>query len=161
MMAAPSSLTRSRHGCDLTFPMWKQSGRGRTSRCSYVDDPMVLRGVMKALAELSRQMPLVFPVHPRTRKRLEEMDGGGQPLSCSSGIHYAAPLGYLDFIALVAGSRLVLTDSGGLQEETTALNVPCLNAAQRRRNGRSLSATEPIGSWEPPRIVSSRKRPAC
>ena len=65
----------------------------------------------------------MFPVHPRTRNRLEAMEAESV---IGSGARYVPPLGYLDFLALVAGSRLVLTDSGGLQEETTALGVPVL-----------------------------------
>jgi UDP-N-acetylglucosamine 2-epimerase (non-hydrolysing) len=86
-------------------------------RPANVDDPGVLRGLVAALAAISRRCPLVFPVHPRTRARLGDMP---------SGVHVLEPAGYLDFIALQAGARLVLTDSGGIQEETTALGVPCL-----------------------------------
>jgi UDP-N-acetylglucosamine 2-epimerase (non-hydrolysing) len=101
-------------------------------RPANVDDPAVLDDVEQALAEVSRELPLVFPVHPRTRARLGDPAGApaaagpaGGPVG-DKGIHYLDPLGYLDFIALVAGARVVLTDSGGLQEETTALGVPCL-----------------------------------
>jgi len=127
-------------------------------RPSNVDDPIALRGLMKALVELSRRMPLVFPVHPRTRKRLEEMKGGDQLLSCS-GVHCVAPLGYLDFIALVAGSRLVLTDSGGLQEETTALNVPCLTLRDETERPITVShGTNRIVGASPDRIFAEASR---
>ena len=68
---------------------------------------------------------MVFPVHSRTRMRLEAADDGGR-LLLSPDIRVTGPLGYLDFVALMAQSRLVLTDSGGVQEETTVLGVPCL-----------------------------------
>jgi UDP-N-acetylglucosamine 2-epimerase (non-hydrolysing) len=127
-------------------------------RPSNVDDPIVLLGLMKVLAELSHRMPLVFPVHPRTRKRLEEMEAGGQLLSCG-GIHYAAPLGYLDFIALVAGARLVLTDSGGLQEETTALNVPCLTLREETERPITVShGTNRIVGTSPDRVFAEASR---
>jgi UDP-N-acetylglucosamine 2-epimerase (non-hydrolysing) len=107
-------------------------------RPSNVDDPALLRGLLKALAEIGGRTPLVFPVHPRTRQRLEAMETGSE-LSGPDGLRYVAPLGYLDFIGLVAGSRLALTDSGGLQEETTALGVPCLTL--REQTERPITAT--------------------
>jgi UDP-N-acetylglucosamine 2-epimerase (non-hydrolysing) len=89
-------------------------------RPSNVDDPVALRGLVASLQEIDQ--PLVFPVHPRTRKRIEE-----------AGIQLAAgkwqlvePLGYLDFLKLMSSARVVLTDSGGVQEETTVLGVPCI-----------------------------------
>jgi UDP-N-acetylglucosamine 2-epimerase (non-hydrolysing) len=106
-------------------------------RPSNVDDPPTLRGLLKTLREISGRMPLVFPVHPRTRQRLEAMDAEGET-GCA--IRYVAPLGYIDFIALVAGARLVLTDSGGLQEETTALGVPCLTL--REHTERPITVTD-------------------
>lgn len=90
-------------------------------RPSNVDNPEVFRGLMKALGEIAGRLPLVFPVHPRTRGNLEKF-GIGLP----DGIRLVDPLGYQDFLALWSRARLVLTDSGGLQEETTALGVPCL-----------------------------------
>ena len=101
-------------------------------RPSNVDNPATLREMMRAIAEVAKQIPIVFPVHPRTRKQLEAMNGSvpGLRLGCerieAKGIYGLEPLGYLDFMALVAGARVVLTDSGGIQEETTFLNVPCL-----------------------------------
>ncbi len=90
-------------------------------RPANVDDPERLRTLFAALEKLHRDCPLVFPVHPRTRGVIERQLGGRPPrlLVCE-------PLGYLDFLALLAGACLVLTDSGGIQEETTVLGVPCL-----------------------------------
>lgn len=90
-----------------------------------VDDRRVLAGIGEALAHLGRHMPVVFPVHPRARARLEQF-GLGERFSADRGIRLIEPLGYLDFINLVARARIVLTDSGGIQEETTVLGVPCL-----------------------------------
>ncbi|NUN13761.1 MAG: UDP-N-acetylglucosamine 2-epimerase (non-hydrolyzing) [Myxococcales bacterium] len=94
-------------------------------RPSNVDDPEVLRGIVSALNTVSQKIPLVFPVHPRTRGSLARFpltpyEGVGR------GIAVIEPLGYLEFLGLVSGSAIVLTDSGGLQEETTALGIPCL-----------------------------------
>ncbi|MBA3541521.1 MAG: UDP-N-acetylglucosamine 2-epimerase (non-hydrolyzing) [Deltaproteobacteria bacterium] len=91
-------------------------------RPSNVDDVDALRGLLASLSEVAREMRLVFPVHPRTRKRIE--DAGIQlPTSQWSLIE---PLGYLDFMRLTSSARVVLTDSGGIQEETTVLGVPCI-----------------------------------
>ena len=93
-------------------------------RPSNVDEPGPLDEIMAALDEASHWLPVLFPVHPRTRQALA--DYGIQPRS--DGVHLLEPLGYLDFLALEAHARLVLTDSGGIQEETTYLGVPCLTA---------------------------------
>jgi UDP-N-acetylglucosamine 2-epimerase (non-hydrolysing) len=90
-------------------------------RPSNVDDPEVLSGIVSALADIARRLPLIFPVHPRTRDRLH-----GAGMKDSSGIHLIDPLGYLEFVSLMSAARIVLTDSGGLQEESTFLRVPCL-----------------------------------
>ncbi len=101
-------------------------------RPSNVDDPDSLREIVGALGEVAKVIPIIFPVHPRTRKRLEQMNGSAPSLRLhggrieANGIYGLEPLGYHEFMALVAGARIVLTDSGGIQEETTFLNVPCL-----------------------------------
>jgi UDP-N-acetylglucosamine 2-epimerase (non-hydrolysing) len=127
-------------------------------RPANVDDPARLRGLVKALEEVGRRLPLVFPVHPRTRQRLETMDAG--ITSPADGcVRYVAPLGYLDFIGLVAGSRLALTDSGGLQEETTALGVPCLTLREQTERPITIShGTNRIVGTSPERIVSEAFR---
>lgn len=90
-------------------------------RPSNVDDAVTLRGILEAVREIARDLPVVFPVHPRTRARLLETDAAAM-----KGLILTDPLGYIDFLSLTAHARVVLTDSGGLQEETTALGVPCL-----------------------------------
>lgn len=90
-------------------------------RPSNVDDPATLAALFGALREVAEDLPLVFPVHPRTRRGLEAL---GLPPSPS--ITLTDPMAYMDFLNLWKDARLVLTDSGGLQEETTALGVPCL-----------------------------------
>jgi UDP-N-acetylglucosamine 2-epimerase (non-hydrolysing) len=89
-------------------------------RPSNVDDAASLDGLVRMLRRLSARLPVVFPIHPRTRERME-----------SNGIDYTGlvltpPLGYLEFLRLTSEARIVLTDSGGIQEETTILGVPCL-----------------------------------
>ena len=93
-------------------------------RPSNVDDPGTLRAVLGAIREISRRLPVVFTVHPRTRAKIEQ-HGLGAVLEAPS-IICVPPLGYLEMLGLMQAARLVLTDSGGIQEETTALGVPCV-----------------------------------
>jgi len=90
-------------------------------RPANVDDPVALAEILGALGVIAETLPLLWPVHPRTRVRL-----ANGSTSLPSGIRLLEPLGYLDFLSLEAGSSLVLTDSGGIQEETTVLGVDCL-----------------------------------
>jgi len=103
-------------------------------RPSNVDDDAALASVMQAISSVSSRIPILFPVHPRTRRRLES---GGVPIG--NGIRLCEPLPYLAFLGLMAKSRFVLTDSGGIQEETTALGVPCLTL--RRNTERPVTVT--------------------
>lgn len=94
-------------------------------RPSNVDDPAILARLVDALIAVSGRVPLVFPVHPRTRKSLER----AQLLSAINGsaaLRLIEPVGYIDFMSLVFNARLAITDSGGVQEETTYLGIPCL-----------------------------------
>ncbi len=88
-------------------------------RPSNVDDPAQLGEILRALRVIAVDLPLYFPIHPRTRARLGADEPGGD-------IHLLDPLGYLDFIRMMSLSAAVFTDSGGIQEETTALRIPCL-----------------------------------
>jgi UDP-N-acetylglucosamine 2-epimerase (non-hydrolysing) len=94
-------------------------------RPSNVDDSDVLGGILRALSTIAEDMTVVFPVHPRTQRNLQAVSGEND-LGEKSGVRLIEPLGYLDFMKLMAHSALVLTDSGGIQEETTILGVPCL-----------------------------------
>jgi UDP-N-acetylglucosamine 2-epimerase (non-hydrolysing) len=90
-------------------------------RPSNVDAPHQLRDLLEALGQIADDLPLYWPVHPRTAVRLQE-----NGLRISGRIFLIEPLGYLDFLSLMSKSAVVLTDSGGIQEETTVLGVPCL-----------------------------------
>ncbi len=87
-------------------------------RPALVDGPLLPETVSQ-LAALAREIPVVFPVHPRTRKMMEGIEPD------HPGLHLIEPLGYLDFLSLLSDARAVLTDSGGIQEETTYLGIPC------------------------------------
>ena len=94
-------------------------------RPSNVDDPERLSAVLSLLERLAERVPVVFPVHPRTRARLEA-SGLDRRLDSSPGMRRCAPLSYRESLGLMAGARVVVTDSGGVQEETTFLGVPCV-----------------------------------
>jgi UDP-N-acetylglucosamine 2-epimerase (non-hydrolysing) len=99
-------------------------------RPSNVDEIESFRNILDGLSELSPELPIIFPVHPRTRKRIEEFEFRSYFQTASAqngnGLRMIDPLGYLDFLRLMKNARLVLTDSGGIQEETTCLGVPCV-----------------------------------
>jgi len=121
-------------------------------RPSNVDDPAVLAGMLGLLEELQREIPVVFPIHPRTRKAIN----GALRVS---RLRLVEPLGYLDFMKLVAHARMVLTDSGGIQEETTVLGVPCLTL----RNNTERPATVEEGTnllvgQDPQRILTAARQ---
>ncbi|HEX8138293.1 MAG TPA: UDP-N-acetylglucosamine 2-epimerase (non-hydrolyzing) [Pyrinomonadaceae bacterium] len=94
-------------------------------RPSNVDERATFSRILDALEAISRRLPIIFPVHPRTRARIREFDLADRIASLPN-LRLIDPLGYLDFLRLYSGARLVLTDSGGIQEETTALSIPCL-----------------------------------
>lgn len=105
-------------------------------RPSNVDDRKTLGGILQGLDDLAAQMPVIFPIHPRTRQRIDEFGLN----DVARRVTLLDPLSYLETIALVEGATLVLTDSGGLQEETTILGVPCLTA--RPNTERPVTITE-------------------
>jgi UDP-N-acetylglucosamine 2-epimerase (non-hydrolysing) len=94
-------------------------------RPSNVDERETFLCILRALEEITERLPVIFPVHPRTRARINEF-GFEERIQSNPALRLIDPLGYLDFLRLYSGARLVLTDSGGIQEETTALGIPCL-----------------------------------
>jgi len=116
-------------------------------RPSNVDEPRVFAGIWTALRELARELPLVFPVHPRTRPRLASLPE-------TSGIMLVDPLGYLEFLSLMKDASLVLTDSGGLQEETTALGIPCVTIRENTERPITIDqGTNRLAGTEPETIA--------
>jgi UDP-N-acetylglucosamine 2-epimerase (non-hydrolysing) len=91
-------------------------------RPSNVDDRRALSAIVDAIERVGAQLPVVFPVHPRTEQRMREFGVAFR----SPRVHVSCPLGYLDFLSLASHARLVITDSGGLQEESVYLGVPCV-----------------------------------
>jgi UDP-N-acetylglucosamine 2-epimerase (non-hydrolysing) len=124
-------------------------------RPSTVDDRARLEGVMEALEQIQRDMPVVFPIHPRTRSKLEAF-GIDLRFQDLDGLRLLDPVGYLDFLKLMGSAAVVLTDSGGIQEETTILRVPCLTL----RENTERPATVEVGSnqlvgTDPNKIVAA------
>jgi len=118
-------------------------------RPALVDGPL-LGDAMAALGAIARRLPVVFPVHPRTRKRLAELGWSGE----EAGIHLSEPVGYLDFLSLEADAAAVLTDSGGIQEETTYLGVPCFTLRDNTERPVTVRAgTNTLLGLDPERIA--------
>ena len=108
-------------------------------RPANVDDKKTLESLCEALVRVSKDLPLVFPVHPRTRKNLEKHEQL-ETLRRTPGLHLDEPIGYVTFMNLVFNCRLVITDSGGIQEESTYLGIPCLTL--RPNTERPITITE-------------------
>jgi UDP-N-acetylglucosamine 2-epimerase (non-hydrolysing) len=119
-------------------------------RPANVDDPATFARILGAIEHVARELPVVFPVHPRTRKSLAG--------AAAEGLILTEPLGYLDFMKLTAHARLVMTDSGGIQEETTVLGVPCLTL--RNNTERPITCeqgTNRLVGLDPVKIVSAAR----
>lgn len=132
-------------------------------RPSNVDDEGTLGMLLGAVARIQGEIPVVFPVHPRTRRRLEALTGVLPPMP---GLRLVDPLPYLDFLELMANARCVLTDSGGIQEETTALGIPCLTLRHNTerpitvtRGTNRVVGTEPDAIYENWRLIADGKWP--
>jgi UDP-N-acetylglucosamine 2-epimerase (non-hydrolysing) len=122
-------------------------------RPSNVDSEEGLGRLLAAIARIQSEVPIVFPVHPRTRQRLERMNGA---LRALPALRLAEPLPYLDFVRVMANARCVLTDSGGIQEETTALGVPCLTLRTNTERPVTVTrGTNRIVGVEPDAIVAA------
>lgn len=113
-------------------------------RPSNVDDPAALSAVLGALERIARERPAVFPVHPRTRARIEALGVPGG----AGAVRMLDPLGYREMLSLTDGAAVVLTDSGGLQEETTALGVPCVTLREQTERPVTVShGTNRLAPW--------------
>ena len=117
------NLEKARHTALAIEPPPRAGGYGVVTlhRPANVDDPATLDGIVSALSEIGRELPLYFPVHPRTRARLDSAEW-----PADSRIQLLDPMGYLEFLHLMSDAAAVFTDSGGIQEETTALGIPCM-----------------------------------
>ena len=125
-------------------------------RPSNVDDETTLRRILEALEEIGRTLPVLFPAHPRTTERLRRLGAGN---GTARGLRLVDPLGYLDFLHLQKHASLVLTDSGGVQEETTILGVPCLTLRENTERPITLTrGTNRLVGTDTRRIVKEARR---
>jgi UDP-N-acetylglucosamine 2-epimerase (non-hydrolysing) len=129
----------------------KKYGVVTMHRPSNVDEKEVLKGILDALSVISTSLPLVFPVHPRTKAKMRELD-----IALPPTITLLEPLGYRAFLELWKDAALVLTDSGGLQEETTGLGVPCLTLRTNTERPVTVDGgTNRLVGVEPTRIIEA------
>jgi UDP-N-acetylglucosamine 2-epimerase (non-hydrolysing) len=128
-------------------------------RPSNVDDPDALRRIFGALEEVGRDLPIIFPVHPRTVKTLRDFGLGHLNDRNGSAVRHIQPLGYLDFLHLQKRAALVLTDSGGIQEEASILGVPCLTLRDNTERPVTIThGTNRLVGTDPDRIVAAARR---
>jgi UDP-N-acetylglucosamine 2-epimerase (non-hydrolysing) len=124
-------------------------------RPSNVDARETLAGIVSALERISRELPIVFPVHPRATKTIAE-HGMLERVKKISNLHLIEPLGYLDFLNLYSNAQLVLTDSGGIQEETSVLGVPCLTLRENTERPITVTmGTNKIVGTDPEKIIAA------
>jgi UDP-N-acetylglucosamine 2-epimerase (non-hydrolysing) len=127
-------------------------------RPSNVDDPVVFARILEAIKIIQNDIPVIFPVHPRTRKNLES-GSLGEHANQLPGFRLTEPLGYLDFLKLMSNAKVVLTDSGGIQEETTILQIPCLTLRENtERPVTTEIGTNQIVGTNPTTIIQAYKR---
>jgi UDP-N-acetylglucosamine 2-epimerase (non-hydrolysing) len=138
-------------------------------RPTNVDDKQVFSHMLDAFLDISQHMPVIFPAHPRTLKRIQDEDlgdyfvdhfvQGPKPWDSRVRIRLVLPLGYLDFLRLMSEAKIVLTDSGGVQEETTILGVPCITLRDRTERPVTIEhGTNVLAGSNPERIITEFNR---
>jgi UDP-N-acetylglucosamine 2-epimerase (non-hydrolysing) len=126
-------------------------------RPSNVDNKLTFSRILDALEQISDSLPIIFPVHPRTRKTIADL-GLGERVEQIKNLRLIDPLGYLDFLNLYSSARLVLTDSGGIQEETTFLGIPCLTLRENTERPETVElGTNVIVGTDTRRIVGAAR----
>ena len=152
--AVPAAELFRRHGSNAN---WAESGFAVLTlhRPSNVDDPDVLSALLGAIREISSSTPVVFPMHPRTRAAIDRHGARLAPLIDSPSILQLPPAGYLEMLGLMQSATLVLTDSGGIQEETTALGIPCITLRDNTERPVTIDeGTNTLAGQDPARIVA-------
>lgn len=124
-------------------------------RPSNVDDREVLEDILSALEKIQLKTPIIFPVHPRTRKQLDKFELW-EKLSCMKGILTTEPMGYIEFLRINRSAKFILTDSGGLQEESTFLGIPCLTLRENTERPSTVElGTNVLTGSDPERILEA------
>jgi len=127
-------------------------------RPSNVDEQTAFIRILDALELISARLPIVFPAHPRTRKMIDEL-GLGPRVQSIKDLRVVDPIGYLDFLRLESCARLVLTDSGGIQEETTVLGIPCITLRENTERPITVEmGTNTIAGTDTNKIVAAATR---
>jgi len=125
-------------------------------RPANVDDPKILAQIVGVLRKIAVDAPVIFPMHPRTRERIGADLSTGS--SATSDFRVIEPQGYLDFLAMEAHAALVITDSGGVQEETTSLGIPCLTVRKNTERPVTITyGTSRLVSWDPATLYAAAK----
>jgi UDP-N-acetylglucosamine 2-epimerase (non-hydrolysing) len=126
-----------------------------------VDDQKMLENILDTISEVAKELPIVFPCHPRTHQQLDKsrykpFQGTADSMNVMGGIIVMEPLGYLEFLSLMSEARLVLTDSGGIQEETTVLGIPCLTLRENTERPVTIEqGTNVLVGTSPYRILTA------
>lgn len=164
----PAAPSRRSHQSVSSNLVVRPYGVVTLHRPSNVDDPIVFRGILDALLTVGRTLPLIFPVHPRTFAHVTKfglaaecplLDAGELIKTPRSGLYCIEPLGYLDFLRLMSQARIVLTDSGGIQEETTVLGVPCVTLRKNTERPVTIShGTNVLAGTDPAAIIRKTRR---
>jgi len=148
---------QSRIGEDLGLAKgqdWSRFAVLTLHRPSNVDSADKLNELLGAIDSIAAEVPVIFPVHPRTRQRLAQAGVSHHP-----GLKFVEPVGYLDFLCLLSRATLVLTDSGGIQEETTALGVPCLTLRENTERPVTITqGTNLLVGTDPANIISAARK---
>ncbi|MDR3569097.1 MAG: UDP-N-acetylglucosamine 2-epimerase (non-hydrolyzing) [Syntrophobacteraceae bacterium] len=128
-------------------------------RPSNVDNRETFTGILDAMEKISARLPVVFPAHPRTRKQMDSLQIQNVSRSSGPGAMVTEPLGYIDFLCLMSNAKLVLTDSGGIQEETTCLGVPCVTIRENTERPVTVTqGTNLLSGVKPDAIVDAANR---
>lgn len=132
---------------------WSRFALLTLHRPSNVDSLEKLGGILRAIKELAAEVPIIFPVHPRTEQQFVQAG-----FTRHQGLFLIPPLGYLDFLCLISKATLVLTDSGGIQEETTVLGIPCLTLRENsERPITILKGTNELVGASPEKILTAAR----
>ena len=149
--AVPAAQTLAQIG--IISPKMNRFGLVTLHRPATVDNPELFADMLRALAKVSETLPLIFAVHPRTRGNIDKF--GLASIVEGKAIHFIPPQGYLELLSLQREAKLVLTDSGGIQEETTALGVPCLTLRDNTERPITISqGTNTLAGRDPAQIIS-------
>jgi UDP-N-acetylglucosamine 2-epimerase (non-hydrolysing) len=147
-----SKQSRIQHELELTKSCYAVLTLHRPSN---VDERVSFGSILDAIERIGEHLPIIFPVHPRTRKAITEL-GLSERIRKIKALRMIEPLGYLDFLSLYSGARLVMTDSGGIQEETSVLGIPCLTLRENTERPITVtSGTNRIVGRYPDKIIAA------